>query len=309
MRTGLVVLLWIIGIVFLLLTAFAILQPFLWHLIFNEEPADLTIKYSNILIIMITLLTLGVAALGAMTYYVINQRIQENIQRLQGDINRTTAQCLDDISTNSLNLQQEIRTAYTNFREDISTASSNFQQEIRKTTQQDYIIAMAKHYSSMCLLWGSLYETLFNILKEAKLEEDKLPLFKYCIDYSLNNGKKAIELTKKLDKDRHRDTILEAKNNYAMALALNGDQGTGIIAEELIIDLEKAKKEYKEEDFKYFALEETINFLRWRIPRKSDDSELAEQNLAKLLNSPFYKDTPREEYIRQRWKRFSKPEV
>ena len=253
MKKGLLVFFWVIGGIFVLLVAFAILQPFLWRLIFNEKPAEITITYSNLLSIMIALLALGIGSLSGMSYYLISRRIQD---------------------------------------------------ETRKAARQEYILTITKHHSSICFLWGSLYETLMRLL-----EPKKQNWCNHCIVFSLVNGKKAMEFIKELDKNLHKDLIFEANNNYAMALALRGDPGTGKIAEGLINDLEKSKKEYLEEDKKRYALEETINFLRWRIPRKPNDCQLAVNNLKTILNSPFYKDKPRAEFIRQRWKQFSKPKV
>ncbi len=83
MKKGVLVFLWVIGVIFVLLVAFAILQPFLWELFLGDKtPApDITITFSSLLTVMIALLALGVGTLGGMTYYVISRRIEEGLKK------------------------------------------------------------------------------------------------------------------------------------------------------------------------------------------------------------------------------------
>lgn len=76
MNKGVLGLLWFVAVAFVLLIAFGIGQPFIWHFI-NETPPAATMAFSSLLTIIITLLVLGITAFGGGTYYILSRRIRQ----------------------------------------------------------------------------------------------------------------------------------------------------------------------------------------------------------------------------------------
>ncbi len=95
MKKGVLVFLCIIVSIFILLVTFAILQPLLWELFLGEEAPDITITFSSLLTIMITLLALGVGTVGYFIYQLIEKKIEKRVNELTNEVyQRSIAQIL-----------------------------------------------------------------------------------------------------------------------------------------------------------------------------------------------------------------------
>lgn len=254
MKAGLIVLFWVLGVIFIALVSFAVLQPFLWYRFFGEPPIQACETLSRLLSITIALVALGIGAFGWVTYTIVRDRLHEEVSKAA-----------------------------------------------KEAAEKEYLIAIVRLNSHSCQLWGSLYEILM-LTQEPKVKD----WLGHFINYSVYYGKMSEKLTKRLDEETNKDIIMDAKNNFAMALALQGDQGKVQTAKELIDYLEKNIQDYPEE--KRTACEETINFLRWRIPTKLDDCKIAKANFENILKSSPYKDSPRRRLLEKRWDNFFKPE-
>jgi len=81
MKKGLLGLSWFAGTVFVVLIAFALLKPFIWHWTFNEAPTEITNTFSSLLTILIALLALGIGTFGGVTYHIVSRHIHDDIKK------------------------------------------------------------------------------------------------------------------------------------------------------------------------------------------------------------------------------------
>lgn len=173
------------------------------------------------------------------------------------------------------------------------------QEDARKAAEKEYrmvIVRLLTHTSS-------LYGRMFEILHRLRSIPDcyLISLRKSAVRW----GKEANEYAEKLDEETHGRLIVGARNNYTMALALQGDKP---IAEEEGIDkiihyLEQELPKYPLRTKAIFK--ETIGFARWRLPRSQEDIKQASESLQQLLQDPNI-DQPMKERWRERWKDFQK---
>lgn len=242
MSKGLLSLLWFISVAFVLLVAFGIGQPFIWQLVVNKAPPATTVTLSSFLTIIITLLTLGIAAFGGGTYYILSRRIQE---------------------------------------------------EVTKAAEKEYLGTLIRLRSHVSALWGRLYEGLQNVIPPEQLIA--------FVNQAVYYGEQANLDTQKVDVKTQEEIILEAKNNYAMALALKGDPGTAEAAARLVNYIEQKIEKYPAE--KKVLIKETAGFVLWRLPRKRNDTTKAAKYLREARNQA---SEVQKQLWKKRWKQFPK---
>lgn len=242
MSKGLVRLLWVIGVSFVVLIAFGIGQPFIWEFIVHKPAPIATTALSNLLIIIIALLALGIAAFGGGTYYILSRRIRE---------------------------------------------------EAIKAAESEYLGTLIRLRSHVCALWGRLYEGLQGVVPRKQL----IAFANQAIYY----GKQADLDSQRLDVKTQEGLILEAKNAYAMALALKGDPGTAEKAAELVHHIQQKIEKYPPEIRR--LLKETIGFVTWRLPRKRNDHIKAAKYLKQAEDEA---DETQKQLWKKRWKQFPK---
>ena len=241
MNKGIVCLFWFAGVMFVLLTVFAIGQPFICQLIGQTPPVG-TGTLANLLIITIMLITLGIGAFGGGIYYLLSRRIQE---------------------------------------------------ETAKTVEREYWEIQVRLNLHVSAIWGRLYEGLQNTVQPAQL---LMP-----IGESVRYGERANSFAQRLDEKTNGELILGAKNNYAMALALNGDFGTAKTAKDLTDYIQEKIERYPASIKSRF--DETIGFVMWRLPRKRNDSLVAIRYLREVMKES---SEAQKILFKRRWKQFPK---
>ena len=121
------------------------------------------------------------------------------------------------------------------------------------------------------------------------------------VGQAVHYGREADLDTERLDVKTQESLIMEAKNNYAMALALKRDPGTAKVAEDLTNYLQQRIEKYPE-DVK-ILVKEAIGFVKWRLPRRQNDTFVA----AAYLHQTWHKADENQKFLwKKRWKQFSK---
>ncbi len=281
MKEKIPIIFWVMGGSFVALVLFAILKPFLWHWILKQHPVEACDTLSSLLTITIALLALGIGAFGWVTYRIVSRRLLEKTKR--------EAECF----------HEETRKEVARLHEEAMKKAIRLYEESRKEYEQEYHCTMVRLHSHVCSLWGRMYQILKPIIKK-----ELQPLLISFADNSVLYGKRAIDLTKKLDEKKQKDLIVTIYNNYAMSLALRGDRKDAKIAEGVIKYLESQIEDYSE--MKKLNYEDTIIFLRLRIPIDKDDLLKAEQDLTRILEDPRVKGTLLERIIKQKLRNFPK---
>jgi len=171
--------------------------------------------------------------------------------------------------------------------------SRRIHQEASEAAEKEYLSELVRLRSYVCALWGRLYEGLQGVIPLEQL----IGFANQAVYY----GKQADVATHRLDVKTHEEFIVEAKNNYAMALALKGDRGTAKTAADLIQYMQQKIEKYPKET--QVLLKETTYFVTWRLPRKENDTLRAKEDLEELKKEA---DEIQKVLWERRWDHFPK---
>jgi len=171
--------------------------------------------------------------------------------------------------------------------------SRRIQEEATKAAEKEYLSTLIRLRSHVSALWGRLFEGLQNIIPREQLIA--------FANQAVNYEEQADRDTSRRDVKIQEDLILEAKNNYAMALALKQDPGTAATAAKLVRYIEQKLGKYPVE--RRILLKETIGFVIWRLPRERNDSIRAAKYLREARNEG---NEVQKELWKNRWKQFLK---
>ena len=165
MSKGLLILLWFIGVAFVVLIAFGIGQPFIWQLV-NKTPPAITMTLSSLLTIMIGLLALGIAAFGGGTYYILSHRIREEagkaaereyfttIIRLRTHVSALWGRTYEAFLGLVPREQESLLRAFVNQAVRYGKEADDLTQRLDEKTQKDLILGAKNNYAMALALKG-----------------------------------------------------------------------------------------------------------------------------------------------------------
>lgn len=184
--------------------------------------------------------------------------------------------------------------------------SRRIRDDARKAAEKEYLVTVVRLLTHTSSLYGRMYEALYHVLSKVigiPKPTVSLPYLVPTLDMAVHWGKESSERAEGLDEKTEETSILGAKNNYIMALALKGDK---TIAKEAGIE---ALIHYLQQKIPTYplarrvSLEETVAFARWRLPRSDKDIKEARETLRQLYHNDNIEYTPRQTY-KKRWKDF-----
>jgi hypothetical protein len=187
---------WFGFFIIIFVIAFGIAQPSLWYL-FDKNPPNTVIETSNLLLIVITLLAVGLTGFSVLIYESLQERLRARVAEVEKDA--------------LTHIEKQVNKAIEKHQE--LSKRTEKEAEIRQTIFRTQMLrSLSNNYWQLFLVWEKVEAEKHPMTEQAKKISEKL------IGLAIEKAKSSLDSSEKLP-EQHKKHIDKSKNNWIYFLA------------------------------------------------------------------------------------------